>query len=124
MHAVRIHGLRRAIDGNWQRLEVWEMRERERKCGGMREREGGRWLWRERGRSWAGAPQEPSGLHLSSGKRREGGNGLGVPGWAEAEMFAGLDLLPEALFQIRIIFFFSFLFFSDLLFNFCTLAPI
>jgi hypothetical protein len=48
-----------------------------------------------------------------------------VPGWAEAKMIAGPDLLPEALFQNSNYFllFFS-IFFSDLLFNFCTLAPI
>jgi hypothetical protein len=44
------------------------------------------------------------GRRLAAGptRRRGGedrlGNGSGVTGWAEAEMLAGPDLLPEALF--------------------------
>jgi hypothetical protein len=60
------------------------------------------------------------GLHLSLG-RRESAYRFGFnPGWAEAEMFAGPDLFPEALFY----FFFFFSSFSVFYFlcNFCKNA--
>jgi hypothetical protein len=57
----RILCLRRAIDEIWQRLDVWEMRERKRRCEGEERARGGRLKWREWGRSWAGAPRETVG---------------------------------------------------------------
>jgi hypothetical protein len=50
------------------------------------------------------------------GEENRLGNGSGVTGWAEAEMFAGPDLLPEALFYFYFLFFFSFSVFLFLLY--------
>jgi hypothetical protein len=45
------------------------MRERKRRCGGYERVRGGRWLWRERGRSWAGTPAGKSEVREDSDGR-------------------------------------------------------